>query len=66
MPDKAEIENFIQECEESGKFNDDQMEEIRKGFKYRLTMEQVKFYADPKFDDYQMARIRKDFEDGRF
>ena len=37
---------------------------IRLGFEHGLTMDQVKIYADPKFDDDQMIRIRKDFEDG--
>ena len=54
-----EQEKFIQECKESRKFNDDQMEEIRKGFKYRLTMEQVKLYADPKLDRVQMDAIKE-------
>ena len=34
-----EQEKFIQECEESCKFNDKQMEEIRKGFENGLTIE---------------------------
>ena len=33
-----EQEKFIQECKESRKFNDNQMEEIRKGFENGLTM----------------------------
>ena len=57
-------EKFIQECEESGKFNDYQMEEIIKGFENGLIMEQIKVYADPKFDWEQMKGIRKGFEYG--
>ena len=59
-----EQEKFIQECKESGKFNDKQIEEIRKGFENGLTIEQVKVYADPKFDNNQMEEIREGFENG--
>ena len=58
-----EQEKFIQECKESRKFNDDQMEEIRKGFKYRLTIDQVKLYADPKYNWREMYHIKECFED---
>ena len=57
-------EKFIQECKESGKFNNYQIEEISYGFKKGLTIDQVKLYADPKFDWEQMEEIRKGFEDG--
>ena len=40
------------------------MEEIRKGFKDGLTMEQVKLYADPKFNYSQMEAIREGFKNG--
>ena len=59
-----EQEKFIQECEESGKFDDKQMNEIIWGFEHGLTMEQVKLYADPKFDWKQMEEIGKGFENG--
>ena len=59
-----EQEKFIQECEEIGKFNDYQMEEIEWGFRNGLIMEQVKVYADTKFDNRQMEKIRKGFENG--
>jgi len=59
-----EVEQFIKECEDSGKFNDRQMEEIRKGFEQDLTMEQVKVYAKPEFKNYQMWEIRWGFKHG--
>jgi hypothetical protein len=40
------------------------MFEIRKGFEKGLTIEQVKFYANPKFDYRLMREMRYDFEDG--
>ena len=58
------VEQFIKECENSGKFNPDQLREIRKGFNYDLSLDQVKVYADPKFDKYQMEEIRLSFENG--
>ena len=60
---EEEIQNFINQCEEDNKFDNYQMEEIRKGFENRLTLEQIKTYADPKFDDNQMQEIRIGFED---
>lgn len=51
-------EQFIQQCEDSGKFDYGQIMQIRWGFKNGLTMEQVKVYADPKFDGDQMFEIR--------
>ena len=59
-----EVEQFIQQCQDSGKFNDRQMEEIRKGFEQDLTMEQVKLYAKPEFKNYQMWEIRWGFKHG--
>ena len=60
-----EQEKFIQECEESGKFDEAQMYEIFEGFFVnRLPMEQVKIYADTKFDSKQMKEIREGFENG--
>ncbi len=58
------VEQFIKECENSGKFNGAQLREIRHGFDYGLTMDQVKVYADPKFNKYQMEEIRLSFENG--
>lgn len=40
------------------------MSEIRKGLERGLTIEQTKFYADPKFNDRQMGEIRLGFENG--
>ena len=58
-----EQEKFIQECEESGKFDEAQMYEIFEGFFVnRLPMEQVKIYADTKFDSKQMKEIREGFK----
>ena len=59
-----DINDFIQECEGSGEFNQHQMFQIRAGFIDGLTMEQVKLYADPQFDDEQMLIIRLGFKDG--
>ena len=59
----TEEEQFIQECEDSGKFNEDQMYQIRLGFKKGLTMEEVKLYADSKFRYGQMQEIYWGFED---
>ena len=59
-----EQEKFIQECEESRKFDDKQMKRIRYGFENGLTMDQVKLYADPKFEWNQMYQIKKGFENG--
>ena len=55
---------FIQKCEESGKFDFMQIGEIRKSFKTRLTIEQIKLYADSKFTWDQMWMIRTGFENG--
>ncbi len=57
-------EKFIQNCKDSGDFDWYQMEQIRLGLKNGLTMEQIKFYADPKFAWNQMEQIREDFENG--
>ena len=62
--DLTEEEKFIQECKESGKFDEDQTWEIKAGFEDGLTMEQVKLYADTKFDGDQMYEIREGFENG--
>ena len=37
---------------------------LNKDFGKSLTIEQVKVYADPKFDDDQMFQIRKGLEEG--
>ena len=52
-----EVEQFIQECEDSGKFNDEQMEQIRLGFESGLTIEEVEVYADPEMESRQMGDI---------
>jgi len=41
-----------------------QLEEVRLGFKYGLTREQVEFYAKPYFEALQMDEIRLGFERG--
>ena len=50
---------FIQKCEKSGKFDFMQIGEIRKSFKTRLTIEQIKLYADSKFTWDQMKEKMK-------
>ena len=57
-----EIEQFIKECENSGKFDINQMDVIRRGFKNHLTLEQVKFYAKPEFNWEQMFEICEGFD----
>ena len=39
-------------------------QQIKLGFEEGLTMEQAKLYADPKFDDEQMAHIQIDLKKG--
>lgn len=61
---KDEIEDFIKQCEDSGKFDNFQIKRILEGFACGLTIEQVKFYATPKFNDRQMYEIIRGFENG--
>ena len=51
------IEQFIKECEDSGKFNDEQMQQICWGFQDGLTIEEVEVYANPEFNGDQMETI---------
>ena len=51
----------IEDYENMGVFNDDQMFEIREGLEDGLD---VSVYADPKYDGHQMSRIRWGLEDG--
>ena len=44
------------------KFNGNQMEEIRLGFKHGLTMEQIQVYAKPKFSFEKMLEMREEME----
>ena len=37
-------EEFLKQCEESGKFNEEQLDEIRAGFEHRLSLSKVKSY----------------------
>ena len=57
-------EQFITECEHSGKLTNDQMFEICRGFRDGLTIEEVKVYAKPEFNKQQMKEIRRGFERG--
>ena len=57
-------EQFIKECEDSGKFDIEQTRQISYGFEDGLTMEEVKFYAKPEIHEDKMYKIRKDFESG--
>ncbi len=45
-----------------GVFTDDQIGEIRWGFKKGLTVDQVALYAKPEFDYWQMVEIQLGFE----
>ena len=56
------INELLEEVTNGVEFNYDQMLEIRRGFKYGLSMEQVLTYAKPEFNNRQMFQIRKGFE----
>ena len=58
------MNTFIVECKDSGKFDDNQIDEIRYGFEHRLTIEQVKVYTVPEFNRIQMYEIHKGFANG--
>lgn len=59
------MNKFTPEQKEKYKdFTEDQMNEIKNGFKNGLSEEQVSVYAKPEFNDEQMAEIRKGFESG--
>ena len=62
---KKENEEFIKQCEESGKFDDDQMRQIRRGFEDGLTLKKVKIYADPKYEWGQMMELEMALAAGR-
>ena len=51
---------------ESGRFNDDQLEEIHNGIKYGLTKDEISVYAHSKFTAEQMRELRIGFEMGLF
>ena len=51
-----EQEKFIQECEESGKFNNTQMNQIRLDLANGVTIEDIKTYMNPNFDEIQIVQ----------
>ena len=51
-----EQEKFIQECEESGKFNDVQMNQIKSDLANGVTIEDIKTYMNPNFDEIQIVQ----------
>jgi hypothetical protein len=55
-------EEFIQECEDSGKFNWGQMMYIRQASRLNITMEQLNFISNPNFSKAQMAAIRTAYD----
>ena len=55
------IDEVMKKIEESGKFNSQQMKQIRIGLENRLD---VSIYAKPEFDDDQMWEIRFGLEKG--
>ena len=57
-------DQFINKCKNSGKFDDCQMYQIRKGFEEGLTFKQVKIYAKPEIQHDQMEQILWGFIDG--
>ena len=59
-----EQNKFVEECKNSGKFNEKQIHEIIYGFHHDLTMDEVKVYADPNFTEEQMGDLEYAFEDG--
>ena len=52
-------EKFLNECKNSGKFNDWQMWGINYGFKRGFTIEQVKLYANPNYSWDMVYQIQK-------
>ena len=51
-----EQEKFIQECEESGKFNDVQMNQIKSDLANGVTIEDIKTYMNSNFDEIQIVQ----------
>lgn len=59
------MNKFTPEQKEKYKdFTEDQMNEIKNGFKNGLSEEQVSVYAKPEFNEYQMRGIRRGFNEG--
>ncbi len=56
--------DFIKQCKKSCQFDYRQMYEIRLGLHSGLTLEQVKVYANPDFNNDQMQQIRWGLIDG--
>ena len=50
-----ERKKFIQECEESGKFNNTQMNQIRLDLANGVTIEDIKTYMNPNFNEIQFV-----------
>lgn len=55
---------FYIECEKSGDFNQLQLEQIYYGLENKLTIEQVKMYADKKYNNFQMSQIYLGLKNG--
>lgn len=62
--DEKQLQEMVDEVTRGKKFSWGQMEQIKEGFEYGLSMEQVQIYANPKFDVNQMAEIVKGFHHG--
>ena len=60
--DEKKLQEMVDEVTKGKEFNGRQMKQIRLGFEYGLSVEQVQTYTNPKFDNYQMWEIRKGFE----
>ena len=57
-------EKFIQDYEDSKKFNEFQMYQIQVGYEHNLSIEQIKVFAKTEYSVYQMQEIRVGFEKG--
>ena len=51
------LKQFMEECRDGGRFNDNQIFQIFRGFHGGLTMEQIQVYAKPEFRWVQMEQI---------
>jgi hypothetical protein len=52
-----ETEQFVQECKDSGKFNNNQIAELESCLKYDYTLDEFKLFAKPEFNVEQMKTI---------
>lgn len=60
--DEKLLQEMIDKITKGKEFNENQIDEIQEGFENGLSMEQIQFYADSKFDCEYMHQIRLGFE----